>query len=114
MFIAEIQYPRGFLDFTIVFLKAHKEIQKANKKKLEKIYVNSNLVCSWPDGRPFDPDYVTKAFGKLLAEIKMPHIRFHDLRHTHATLLLKMRENPRIVAERLGDTVKTTMEVTRT
>lgn len=32
----------------------------------------------------------------------MPHIRFHDLRHTHATLMLKQGIHPKIVSERLG------------
>lgn len=34
--------------------------------------------------------------------VTFPHIRFHDLRHTHATLLLKAGIHPKIVQERLG------------
>ncbi|NHN34301.1 tyrosine-type recombinase/integrase [Paenibacillus sp. S3N08] len=33
---------------------------------------------------------------------KLPQIRFHDMRHTHATILLLQGENPKIVSERLG------------
>ena len=42
----------------------------------------------------------------------MPRIRFHDLRHTHAGLLLKAGIPPKVVSERLGhDTVAFTMDV---
>jgi len=38
----------------------------------------------------------------VLRKARLPHIRFHDLRHTHATLLLKGGVHPKIVSERLG------------
>ena len=41
--------------------------------------------------------------------LNIPKIRFHDLRHIHATLLLKSGLTPKVVAERLGDTVSTVM-----
>lgn len=49
-----------------------------------------------------------KSFGDKMKEVnnievpKLEKIRFHDMRHTHATLLLLAGENPKIVAERLG------------
>lgn len=42
-----------------------------------------------------------KEYG-ICKELDIPYIRFHDLRHTHATLMLKANINPKIVAERLG------------
>jgi integrase len=45
---------------------------------------------------------VSRAFAKVLKKAGLPHIRFHDLRHTHATLLLKGGVHPKIVSERLG------------
>ena len=47
-----------------------------------------------------DPSTVTHAFGKLIRRTELPHIRFHDLRHTHATLMLKGGMHPKIVSER--------------
>ncbi|GAH79326.1 unnamed protein product, partial [marine sediment metagenome] len=41
-------------------------------------------------------------FAKVLHKTRLPHIRFHDLRHTHATLMLKQGIHPKIVSERLG------------
>jgi len=42
------------------------------------------------------------ASAKVIAEAELPHIRFHDLRHTHAALMLKQGVHPKIVSERLG------------
>lgn len=55
------------------------------KNKME---VLGEYVCQWPDGTPFKVDYVSSKFKELLAKAKMPPIRFHDLRHTNASLLL--------------------------
>lgn len=41
-------------------------------------------------------------FASLIVAAKVPAIRFHDLRHTSATLLLSAGENPKVVSERLG------------
>ncbi|WP_412674547.1 tyrosine-type recombinase/integrase [Aneurinibacillus thermoaerophilus] len=39
---------------------------------------------------------------KHAQDVELPVIRFHDLRHTHATILLQLSENPKVVSERLG------------
>lgn len=56
--------------------------------KISKIiaYETNNYVCTWEDGRPVAPDYVSKAFSRLVRDMNLPIIRFHDLRHTHATM----------------------------
>jgi integrase len=66
-----------------------------------------DLVFCHPDGSPFDPDVVTHRFERR-AELcpRAVRIRFHDMRHTHATLLLEDGATERYVAERLGDTVE--------
>ncbi len=61
-----------------------------------------DLIFSHPDGTPFDPGTVTHSFANVLKKAGLPHIRFHDLRHTHATLMLKSGVHPKIVSERLG------------
>lgn len=45
---------------------------------------------------------LNKAFKRILKKTGLPHIRFHDLRHTNATLLLKNKIPAKIVSERLG------------
>ncbi len=46
------------------------------------------LVFTRPDGAPLHPHTVSQAFGRAQRTVDVPPIRFHDLRHTHATLLL--------------------------
>ena len=61
-----------------------------------------DLVFCYPGGKPLDPSRVNHAFSKTLRQAGLPHIRFHDLRHTHATILLVAGVNPKVVSERLG------------
>lgn len=65
---------------------------------------NNGFVCTFNDGRPIDPDYITKRFNKILKKIDVPHIRFHDLRHTFATILLSKGIQVKFVSEILGHT----------
>jgi integrase len=48
------------------------------------------------------PDFAYRQFTRLIEEAGVPKIRFHDLRHTHATWLLAAGEQLHVVAERLG------------
>jgi len=54
------------------------------------------------EGRPTHPDLFSQAFNRLIARIDLPRLRLHDLRHTHATLLLKAGVPIKVVSERLG------------
>ena len=60
------------------------------------------LFSRLDNGLPFDPDSLTKAFRLAIKKADLPYIRLHDLRHTHATLMLKAGIHPKIVSERLG------------
>lgn len=62
----------------------------------------TKLVFTHPDGRWLHPDWVGELFRRLVAESGAPRIRMHDVRHTHATLLLRWGHNPKVVSERLG------------
>ena len=64
------------------------------------------------DGTFIHPDIFSQAFQRRVASAGVPRIRLHDLRHTHATLLLQAGVSPKIVSERLGHaTVAFTMQV---
>jgi len=54
------------------------------------------------DGAPYHPQLLSDAFKKLVLRSGLPRIRLHDLRHTHATLLLKAGVPIKVVSERLG------------
>jgi integrase len=53
-------------------------------------------------GGPVNPDLYSQTFDRLVARLDVPKIRLHDLRHTHATLLIKNGEPLKVVSERLG------------
>lgn len=73
-------------------------------------YYDYDLVFHLPNGRPLHPSHVDAALKILQAEAKLPRIRFHDLWHTHASLLGAAGVHPRVVQERLGHThVNTTL-----
>src|SRR5258708_603446 len=73
----------------------------------------ATLVCCREDGEPKQPDSLTHEFTYLVGRIgDFPKVRFHDLRHSHATQLLASGVHPKIVQERLGhSTITTTMDL---
>ena len=85
-----------------LLLREHKAEEQAQRILLGKPLADSDLVFAHPDGRPLDPGVVTHTFTRVLKKAGLAHIRFHDLRHTHATLMLKQGIHPKIVSERLG------------
>ncbi|HHY96353.1 MAG TPA: site-specific integrase, partial [Firmicutes bacterium] len=62
----------------------------------------SGLVLTTERGTAVDGNWITKNFIRKLKELALPRVRFHDLRHTQATLLLKKGVHPKVVQERLG------------
>ena len=83
-------------------LRQYRVDQQVQRILIGEPMADSDLVFSHPDGKPLDPGVVSHTFAKVLRKAGLPHIRFHDLRHTHATLLLKGGVHPKIVSERLG------------
>lgn len=83
-------------------LKSHKARQAQEKLLLGKLYQDLGLVFAKEEGSFIDPKWFTKLFQKLLARAGLPRARFHDVRHSHATLLLTKGEHPKVVQERLG------------
>ena len=72
------------------------------KCHLELIGDGSGLVFTTSTGRPISPRNILRHFKSVIKESGLPDIRFHDLRHTHATLLLAAGVHPKVVQERLG------------
>jgi len=71
------------------------------------------LVCARADGLPLQPQSLTHQFSRLICRIaNMPRVRFHDLRHSHATQLLLAGVHPKVAQERLGHaTITTTLDL---
>ena len=83
-------------------IKKHKIKQIQNKMRLWKIYQDNNMVCCYEDGHLFNPKRFSAKFHELLLKNKLPIIRFHDLRHSHASLLVKLGVQPKEISARLG------------
>lgn len=83
-------------------LRRHKAEQAKERLLLGPGYQDNGLVCAQPDGQPWRPDALTNAFAYLVRKAGVPPVRFHDLRHSHATLLLRQGVHPKVVSERLG------------
>ena len=83
-------------------LQAHRTAQQQTRELLGAAFQDHGLVLPEPDGMPWSPNAFSKAFRLLLTRCDLPLVRFHDLRHGHATQLLKQGVHPKIVSERLG------------
>lgn len=63
---------------------------------------HGSFLFTWADGRHLNPDWVSHEFTRLCTRAGVPVIRPHDVRHTHASLLLASGEHLKVVQERLG------------
>ena len=61
--------------------------KKENAKKFASAYKNTDYVFTWEDGTLFRPDYITRGFQRVLKQNGLPMMRFHDLRHSTASIL---------------------------
>lgn len=86
----------------IDILKNHKNEQNKIKSRLGNNYINNDLICCKLDGSPIHPTTLNHKFHNLLETNHLPLIRFHDLRHSHASLLLKENVSAKVISERLG------------
>jgi integrase len=84
-------------------LKCHKAAQATERLKLGGLWENNDLLFCTMAGKPLDfRNVATASFKPLLKKAGLPDIRFHDLRHTCATLLLSRGHHPKLVQELLG------------
>ena len=88
---------------TVNSLKAHRKKQLEGKMRLAGLYKDHGLIFASTVGTPVNPEnLVNRSFKPLLEKAALPTIRFHDLRHTCATLLLSRGVHPKLVQELLG------------
>ncbi len=84
-----------------IFLN-QKKLEEENRKKYKKTYKENDYVFKWDDGELYRPDYLTRRFKKLLEENNMPKLRFRDLRHSCASVLVSNGYQLKDVQEWLG------------
>jgi len=92
-------------------LREHRAMQNTHRLALGPAFEDHDLVFCQPTGRPYEPGQISRAFGRLIRSTQLPEVRFHDLRHTAASLLLAAGVHPKVVSERLGHaSVQITMD----
>jgi integrase len=83
-----------------------KEMEKPASERKEAATVVNEVMDDWlfktPQGTRLDPSNLRKVFSKLLTDAKLRRIRFHDLRHTFASLLIGQGERLAYIRDQLG------------
>jgi integrase len=99
--------------FVLAELRQWKVQQAQELLKIGGRLTGETLVCARADGESHQPRSLTHEFTRMLSRIKdIPRVRFHDLRHSHATQLLAAGVHPKIAQERLGhSTIVTTLDL---
>lgn len=93
-------------------LKRHRAAQAERRLMMGALWEDGDLVFTDDTGGPMNPDRVRREFRRLVRDAGLPVMRFHDLRHSAATLMLGQGIHPKIVSEMLGHaTVAITLDL---
>ena len=101
-------------------LKKHKSIQNEHKLRYGQYYQKNifngrkcDFIMTWEDGKYIQPNYYSHRFRKILKKLNFDKpVRFHDLRHTNATLLLSQGVDFKVIQTRLGHSdINTTLNI---
>ncbi len=87
---------------TLERLQEHKDRQNNQRQGFAEEWQAFDLIFTKPNGSPIDPRGLLRNFKSIIKNAGLPDIRFHDLRHTAATMMLQCGVHPKIVQERLG------------
>lgn len=87
---------------TVEVLRRWRSVQASERLVAGASWKDHGLVFTHSDGGPHHPDRVSRSFTDAVRRAGLPHVRLHDLRHCHATLLLAAGVQPHVVQRRLG------------
>lgn len=94
------------------YLLKIKQVQANHKELFGADYEDNGFVCTRPDGKPINPDFVTHHFQRILKSNSLPVIRFHDLRHSAVYALRKGGCDAKDIQSWLGHSdVSTTLNI---
>jgi integrase len=83
-------------------LRAHRVAQAQGLLSLGIRISDDTFVVAQADGRPIQPNSLSHEWVRQIGKTGLPRIRYHDLRHAHATHLLSSGVHPKVASERLG------------
>ena len=86
----------------IEILKKSKKIYLANKLAFGEAYDKRDFIWCWENGTPRNPDWLTHQFKEILDKSSLPMVRFHDLRHSHASYLIQEGVPIKTISDQLG------------
>ncbi|MEC4688648.1 MAG: tyrosine-type recombinase/integrase [Nitrospirota bacterium] len=92
----------AFSQETLALLTDHRRQQLERRVALGGAYRDQGLVFADPFGNPMPPYRLSQRFARVVRAAGLAPLRFHDLRHTSASLLLSAGVHPKVVSERLG------------
>ncbi|MEV2910185.1 tyrosine-type recombinase/integrase [Paenibacillus larvae] len=99
-------------DYHFYHIKEKEDIKDAWKGCVDADGNERDLIFCHPDGTPFHHERPYSWFRKFIQKHNLRYIRFHDLRHTSATLLINQGVHAKIISERLGHgSISTTMNI---
>lgn len=87
---------------TLALLKSHRQAQRVQRIAAGPGWEDHDLVVATGLGRPWNARNLNRSFYQAIKASGAPAIRFHDLRHTHASLLRAAGVDFRVIADRLG------------
>jgi integrase len=87
---------------TCAVLRRWRKVQVEERLAWGPAWTDSGLLFTREDGTGLHPHQVADAFDAAVKRSKLPRIRYHDLRHTWATIALRAGVSPKIVSDRLG------------
>ena len=99
--VDEANIPRAAYD-RVMRIWERRSRQVAERLKLGPAYTDHGLSFQTPLGTPVDPSNLRRAWRAIVKRAGVGHVRFHDLRHSHASQLLRHGTHLKVVSERLG------------
>lgn len=89
-------------DYVFEAILEERKIYESNRSHRKSRFSDLDYICCSKDGKPRSKDYHWKHYKNLLRSVGLPDIRWHDLRSTYCTLLLKSDFNPKAISKLMG------------
>lgn len=89
-------------DYVFEAILEQRKIYERNRSRRSTVFDDNGFICCSVTGKPRSKDFHWKYYKKLLEENNLPDIRWHDLRSTFCTILLKNNFNPKAVSKLMG------------
>lgn len=89
-------------DYVFEAILEERKIYESNRSHRKSRFSDLDYICCSKDGKPRSKDYHWKHYKNLLQSVGLPDIRWHDLRSTYCTLLLKSDFNPKAISKLMG------------